>query len=57
MNKIAKIGEVLEFLKTMIHLSGRGIVRINKASLVDIRTCLHNVQENIEFLHLETKLQ
>ena len=50
MNKIARIGEVLEFLKTLIHSFDHGTVRIRKASLVDIRTYLHNVQENIEFL-------
>ena len=54
---MTQIGEILEFLKTLIHSSDHGTVRISKASLVDIRTCLHNVQENIEFLQLETKLQ
>lgn len=57
MNKTARIGEVLEFLKTPIPSSDHGTIRISKASLVDIRTCLHNLQENIEFLQLETKLQ
>ena len=52
MNKIARIGEVLEFLKTLIHSSDHGTVRISKTSLVDIRPCLHNVQENIEFCSL-----
>ena len=52
-----RITEILEFLKTLIHSSDHDTVRISKASLVYIRTCLYNVQENIEFLQLETKLQ
>jgi len=32
-------------------------VKINKASLVDIKFCLQYAQENIEFLQLESQLQ
>ena len=55
MDKVARIGEVLEFLKTLIHYSDHDTIRINKASLVDIRTYLHNAQENIDFLQLESQ--
>ena len=54
---MALIGEVLEFLKNLIHSSNHDKVRINKVSLVDIRTCLQNAQDKIEFLQLESQLQ
>ena len=55
-DKIARIGEVLEFLKFSIHSSYHDTVRINKVSLVDIRTFLQNAQEKIEFVEFESKL-
>ena len=54
---MARIGEVLEFLKTLIHSSNHDTVRINKAYLSDIKPCLQNAHEKIEFLQRESQLQ
>jgi len=42
MDKIARIDEVLEFLKNLIHSYDHDRVRIIKASLDEIRTYLKN---------------
>lgn len=53
-----RINDLLEYLDTLI-LSNvdSGIVKINKATPVDIKICLQYVKEKIEFLQLEAQLQ
>ena len=48
---------VLELLNTLIHSTMDNTIMIDKAIVVDIQICLKNVQENIEFLQLESQLQ
>ena len=52
-----QIGEVLEFLKTLIQSTSNDTFQISKASLSEIQTCLQNAQEKIDFLQLESQLQ
>jgi len=52
-----RIGIVLELLNTLIHSTMANTIMIDKAIVADIQTCLKNVQENIEFLQLESQLQ
>ena len=54
---MARISEVLEFMKTIIQSTIDDTLQISKGYLSEIQTCLQNAQENIEFLQLETKLQ
>ena len=49
--------EVLEFLKTIIQSTTNDTVKIKKSSLADIRICLQNAQEKIDFLQLESQFQ
>jgi len=44
------IGEVLEFLKTLIQSTVDDTFQISKGSLSEIQTCLQYAQEQIEFL-------
>ena len=48
--KMARISEVLEFLKTLILSTNHDTLKFNKVSLTDIQACLQNVQEKIDFL-------
>jgi len=52
-----QIGEVLEFLKTLIQSTSNDTFQISKVSLTDIQVCLQNAKEKIDFLQLETQLQ
>lgn len=52
-----RIGVVLELLDTLVHSTMENTIMIDKAIVADIQTCLKNVQENIEFLQLESQLQ
>ena len=54
---MARITEILEFLKTLIHSSNHDTLKVSKVSLTDIQTCLQNAQEKIDFLQLESQLQ
>ena len=54
---MARISEVLEFMKTLIQSSVDDTLQINKGSLSEIQTCLQNAQEKIDFLQLESQLQ
>jgi len=51
------VGEVLEFLKTLIQYTIDDTFQIRKGSLSEIQTCLQYAQEQIEFLQLESQLQ
>ena len=52
-----RIDDVLKLLNNLILYIVDEMVKINKTSLSDIKICLQNAHENIEFLQLETKLQ
>jgi len=54
MEKKARIAEVLEFMKTMLQSTVHDTIKISKASLSDIQTCLQNAYEKIDFLQLES---
>ena len=54
---MAKLERTLELLRTLIMSTANSTVKINKASLSDIQTCLQYAQEKIEFLQLESQLQ
>lgn len=47
---MAKLEKTLELLRTLIVSTADNTVQIRKDTLYGIQTCLHNVQENIEFL-------
>ena len=49
-----KIDDAIEFLNNLIHSTVDGIENINKDNIFDIQSYLHNSQENIEFLQLES---
>ncbi len=55
--KMARINEVLEFLKTLILSTNHDTLKVSKVSLTDIQVCLQNAQEKIDFLQLESQLQ
>lgn len=57
MENMARITEILEFLKTLIHSSTHDILKVSKVSLTNIQVCLQNAQEKIDFLQLESQLQ
>ena len=57
MENMARITEILEFLKTLILSSNHDTLKVNKFSLTDIQVCLQNAQEKINFLQLESQLQ
>jgi len=50
MENMARITEILEFLKTLIHSSTHDILKVSKVSLTNIQVCLQNAQEKIDFL-------
>ena len=52
--KMARINEVLEFLKTLILSTTHDTLKVSKVSLTDIQVCLQNAQEKIDFLQLES---
>ena len=52
-----RMGIVLELLNTLIHSTMDNTIMIDKAIVANIQICLKNVQENIEFLQLESQLQ
>ena len=54
---MARISEVLEFMKTLIQSTVDDTLQISKGSLSEIQTCLQNAQEKIDFLQLESQLQ
>ena len=54
---MARISEVLEFMKTLIQSTVDDTLKISKGSLSEIRTCLQYAQEKIDFLQLESQLQ
>jgi len=54
---MARISEVLEFMKTLIQSTVDDTLQISIGSLSEIHTCLQNAQEKIDFLQLESQLQ
>ena len=54
---MALIGDVLELLNILTHLFVDEMVKINKNTLMDIKNCLQNAHEKIDFLQLESQLQ
>ncbi len=54
---MARISEVLEFMKTLIQSTVNDTLQISKGSLSEIQTCLRNAQEKIDILQLESQLQ
>ena len=53
---MALIGEVLEFLKTLIQSNVKDVVKLRKDALSDIHTCLQDAHDKIDLLHLESQL-
>lgn len=49
-----RIDDVLKLLNSLILSIVDEMVKINKTSLSNIKICLQNAHENIEFLQLET---
>lgn len=54
---MTKFDDTLELLNKLIHSTVHDMLKISKASLFDINTCLQNAQEKVEFLQLESQLQ
>jgi len=54
---MTKFDDILELLNTLTLSTIDGKVKINKDTLCDIQSCLHNAQENIEFSQLESQFQ
>lgn len=54
---MATFDDVLELLNTLIHSTIGGMVNVNKDTLCDIQTCLHDAQEKIDLLQLESQFQ
>ena len=52
--KMARINEVLEFLRTLILSTTHDTLKVSKVSLTDIQVCLQNAPEKIDFLQLES---
>lgn len=52
-----QMDDVLKILNNLIHSTVDEMVKINKTSLSNIKMCLQNAQEKIEFLQLESQLQ
>ena len=57
LRQMARINEVLEFMKTLIQSTVDDTLQISKRSLSEIQTCLYNAQEKIDFLQLESQLR
>jgi len=51
------IDDALKLLNTLIYSTIDGMVKVSKETLFDIKICLQNAQENIDFLQLESRLQ
>ncbi len=47
---MARISEVLEFLKTLILSTNHDTLKVSKVSLTNIQVCLQNAQEETDFL-------
>jgi len=47
---MARINEVLEFLKTLILSATHDILKVTKVSLTNIQVYLQNAQDKIDFL-------
>jgi len=52
-----RIDVTLELLNILIHSTVNGMVKIRSDTLSDIKICLQNAQDKIEFLQLESQLQ
>ena len=52
-----RIGDVTEILNTVMHSIMDNTIMVDKAIVTDIQTCLKNLQENIDFLKLESQFQ
>ena len=55
LRKMDKIDNAIEFLNNLIHSIVDGIANINKDNIFDIQSYLHNAQEKIKFLKLESE--
>ena len=55
--QMEKSTQLLKFLNNLILSTGKDTVKINKATLVDIKRHLHYAHETVEFLQLESQLQ
>ena len=53
---MARISEVLEFMKTLIQSTVDDTLQISEGYLSEIQSCLQNSQEKIDFLQLESQL-
>ena len=54
-DKMVRIDNLLELLRTLIISNVEITVKVNKDTLIDIQNSLQNVQEQIEFLQLESQ--
>ena len=54
---MAKINDVLDLLNNLIHSTIHDMVKMSKNALFNIKTCLQDAQDKIEFLQLESQLQ
>ena len=54
---MALIGDVLGLLNALIHSTIDEMVKITMDNIFDIKICLQNGRDNIEFSHLESQLQ
>jgi len=52
-----KIHVLLKLLSILILSIADNTIKVSKASLSDIQTCLQNAQDKIDFLQLESQLQ
>ena len=55
--KMDQIDDSLKLLNTLMHSTIDEMVEISKSTLMDIKICLQNAHEKIEFLQLESQLQ
>ena len=54
---MAKINEALESLSNLIHSNVDDVIKMSKDALCNIKSCLQDAQEKIDFLQLESQLQ
>lgn len=57
LEKMMRLNDLLEFLRTLMLSIIHNNVQIKKDTLSSIETCLQNAQDKIEFLELESQLQ
>jgi len=54
---MARLDDALDLLNTLIHFTIEDMVKLSNITITDMKTCLQNAQEKIDFLQLEYEFQ